>query len=111
MAYYIKVSAAEAEKRNLKELRNTTSDGSYLLWQEDFRVDCPSMEETELKKAVAAVGGLLLSPQEAKEERMGATSRPLPNPIVDEATEEDVVQSQPEVTESSVSEEEHKEVR
>lgn len=78
MAFYIKVSKAEADKRGLCDLRNTTSDGCYLLWQEDFRADCPSMEEVELRKVVSTLGGLVLNPQEAREERMGASSRALP---------------------------------
>ena len=78
MAFYIKVSKTEAEKRNLCELRNTTSDGCYLLWQEDLRGDCPSMEEGELRSVVSALGGVLLNTQEAREERLGVKNRPLP---------------------------------
>lgn len=98
MAFYIKVSKAEADKRGLCDLRNTTSDGCYLLWQEDFRADCPSMEEVELRKVVSTLGGLVLNPQEAREERMGTNSRALPKVNVS-------VDSQPST--SATSTEEH----
>ena len=87
MAFYIKVSKMEAEKRNLCELRNTTSDGCYLLWQEDLRGDCPSMEEEELRRVVGSLGGLVLNPQEAREERVGTRSRALPKVDVSAASQ------------------------
>lgn len=94
MAFYIKVSKAEADKRGLCDLRNTTSDGGYLLWQEDLRGDCPSMEEEELRRVVGELGGLVLNPQEAREERVGASSRALPKVNVS-------VESQPSASSTS----------
>lgn len=78
MAYYIKVPPSVAVEKGLDALRNRTSDGNYLLWQEDFRSACPSMELSALRRAVTAAGGLLLSPSEAREECDGTTIRPLP---------------------------------
>lgn len=36
------------------------------------------MEEGELRSVVSALGGVLLNPQEAREERLGVKNRPLP---------------------------------
>lgn len=56
------------------------------------------MEEEELRRVVGALGGLVLNPQEAREERVGASSRALPKVNVS-------VESQPSA--SSTSTEEH----
>ena len=45
------------------------------------------MEEVELRKVVSTLGGLVLNPQEAREERMGANSRALPEVHIETASQ------------------------
>lgn len=45
------------------------------------------MEEEELRRVVGALGGLVLNPQEAREERVGASSRTLPKVNVSAASQ------------------------
>ena len=45
------------------------------------------MEEEELRRVVGSLGGLVLNPQEAREERVGTRSRALPKVDVSAASQ------------------------
>lgn len=67
MANYIKVAPRVAEALGLTTMRNKTADGNYLLWQADV-LNQPGIS---LAERAAAVGGVVLSPQDAKRETDG----------------------------------------
>lgn len=67
MAFYIKVTQDVATALDLTEDRNKTADGNVLLWQADI-AGIPG--ETVFDRA-ANVGGVCLTPQQAKAEIEG----------------------------------------
>lgn len=67
MAFYIKVTQDVANALGLTEDRNKTADGNVLLWQADI-AGIPG--DTVFDRA-AAVGGVCLTPQQAKAEIEG----------------------------------------
>lgn len=67
MAFYIKVTQDVANELGLTEDRNKTADGNVLLWQADI-AGIPG--DTVFNRA-AAVGGVCLTPQQAKAEIEG----------------------------------------
>jgi len=75
MARYIKANPLVAEYLQLKNDRNTVSDGNYLLWQADMLKFGPL---TQLQETLALIGGISLTPHEAKQEQDGTVVRPLP---------------------------------
>lgn len=64
MAFYIKVTKQVADKLGLSEIRNKTTDGNVLLWQ----ADVAKFEGDTVFERAHVVGGICLSPQQAKEE-------------------------------------------
>lgn len=64
MAFYIKVTKQVADRLGLTGIRNGTADGNVLLWQADV-AGFPG--DTVFDRA-AVVGGVCLSPQQAKGE-------------------------------------------
>lgn len=75
MARYIKANPLVARYLNLDSERNTVSDGNYLFWQADMLRFGPL---TQLNDILVKIGGLALSPHEAKEEQDGTVCRQLP---------------------------------
>jgi len=75
MARYIKANPLVAEYLQLKGDRNTVSDGNYLLWQADMLKFGPL---TQLQETLALIGGISLTPHEAKQEQDGTVVRSLP---------------------------------
>lgn len=67
MAFYIKVTQDVATALDLTEDRNKTADGNVLLWQADI-AGIPG--DTVFDRA-ANVGGVCLTPQQAKAEIEG----------------------------------------
>lgn len=67
MAFYIKVTKEVADALKLTAIRNTTADGHVLLWQ----ADVAAMKGETIFDRAAAVGGVCLSPQQAKAEIEG----------------------------------------
>lgn len=61
---YVKVTAAVAEALNLRSTRNRSADGNYILWQADLS----SIPGDLLAERAAAVGGVVLTPNKAKQE-------------------------------------------
>lgn len=99
MARYIKANPKVADYLNLKNDRNTVSDGNYLLWQNDM-LAFGSL--TELPDILTAIGAIALMPHEAREEQDGTVTRPLPI-----ATDERfiIVATEPEETPAPVEDE------
>ena len=64
MAFYIKVTREVADKLGVAGIRNSTADGNVLLWQADV-AGFPGDTVFDL---AAVVGGVCLSPQQAKGE-------------------------------------------
>lgn len=75
MARYIKANPFVARYLNLDNERNTVSDGNYLFWQADMLKFGPL---TQLNDILVKIGGLALSPHEAREEQDGTVCRQLP---------------------------------
>ena len=75
MARYIKANPLVARFLNLDNERNTVSDGNYLFWQADMLKFGPL---TQLNDILVKIGGLALSPHEAREEQDGTVCRQLP---------------------------------
>lgn len=75
MARYIKANPLVARFLNLDNTRNTVSDGNYLFWQADMLAFGPL---TQLNDTLVKIGGLALSPHEAREEQDGTVCRQLP---------------------------------
>lgn len=63
----IKVTTKVARLYANLQLRNKTYDGNYIIWMTDLN----SVPGATLAERVAYVGGAMLTPQEAKEERNG----------------------------------------
>lgn len=64
MAFYIKVTKEVADSLRLTDIRNKTADGNVLLWQ----ADVSHIAGDTIFDRAASVGGVCLSPQEAKAE-------------------------------------------
>ena len=75
MANYFKVNKKVAEYLNLKNERNKSKDGNYILWQSDMKrlgaIEC----------AVQITGAAVLTPREARMEFYGELCKPLGTPI------------------------------
>jgi len=97
MANYIKVSPVVAKVLGLRDIRNKTKDGNYLLWQADVL----GLPGDNIVARAAYCGGAVLTPNVAKDEIDG-----IENPIKVEVTEEFINQYGMEeiVTESTISE-------
>lgn len=72
MAYYIKVTPEVAASLNLTDIRNKTADGNYLLWQ----ADVAGRPGKTIAERAASVGGVCLSPADAKKEIDGTIIAP-----------------------------------
>lgn len=70
MAFYVKVTPAVATALKLKAIRNKTADGNYLLWQADLN----SIQGVTIFERAANVGGVALTPNEAKREIDGVNN-------------------------------------
>ncbi len=75
MARYIKANPLVAKFLHLEEVRNTVKDGNYLLWQADMQQFGPL---STLSSILEQIGGIVLTPHEAREEQDGTVTRPLP---------------------------------
>lgn len=64
MAFYIKVTKEVSDALKLTAIRNATADGNVLLWQ----ADVSSIDGDTIFDRAAAVGGVCLTPQQAKGE-------------------------------------------
>lgn len=64
MAFYIKVTKEVADALKLTAIRNATADGHTLLWQ----ADVSSIDGDTVFDRAAVVGGVCLTPQQAKGE-------------------------------------------
>lgn len=67
MAYYIKVTRAVADEMGLTAVRNKTADGHVLLWQ----ADVARFPGATVFERASYVGGVALTPQDAKQETVG----------------------------------------
>lgn len=96
MAFYIKVTKEVADKLKLTDIRNKTADGNVLLWQ----ADVAHIAGDTIFDRAASVGGVCLSPQEAKAEIDG-TDHPVqvstPDKYKSEASTPEVETSKGEV--------------
>ena len=90
MARYIKANPLVAQYLELQEIRNRVQDGNYILWQADIHEFGPL---TMLPEILAQIGGIVLSPSEAREEQDGTVLRPLPV-----ATDPRFIEPEPEET-------------
>lgn len=70
MAFYVKVTPAVATALKVKAIRNKTADGNYLLWQADLN----SIQGVTIFDRAAKVGGVALTPNEAKRETDGVVN-------------------------------------
>ena len=86
MAFYIKVTKQVADKLGLIEIRNKTADGNVLLWQ----ADVAKFEGDTVFDRAKAVGGICLTPQEAKAEIDGPEN-PVDVNTPDEYKSDDVI--------------------
>jgi hypothetical protein len=75
MARYIKVSRKVAEYLGLTDVRNKLKDGNYLLWQADMLKFGPL---SDIMATLSKIGGVLLTPEQAKSEQDGKLSASLP---------------------------------
>ena len=75
MARYIKANPLVAKFLHLEDVRNTVKDGNYLLWQADMQAFGPL---SLLPETLEQIGGIVLTPHEAREEQDGTVTRPLP---------------------------------
>lgn len=64
MAFYIKVTREVADKLGVAGIRNSTADGNVLLWPGR----CGRLSRRYGIRPAAVVGGVCLSPQQAKGE-------------------------------------------
>lgn len=67
MAFYIKVTKQVADALKLTAIRSKTADGNVLLWQADIA----GIPGDTVFERTAEVGGVCLSPQDAKTEIEG----------------------------------------
>lgn len=72
---YFKVNKLVAEELNLTTERNRTKDGAYILWYADIN-RLGSM--VDVNGIMRRIGGLELSPNEARNELYGVHNEPLP---------------------------------
>lgn len=75
MARYIKANPLVARYLQLENDRNMVSDGNYLFWQNDMLKFGPL---TQLNDILVKIGGIALTPHEARSEQDGTICRPLP---------------------------------
>ena len=75
MANYFKVNKKVAEYLNLKNERNKSKDGNYILWQSDMK------RLGAIEYAVQITGAAVLTPREARMEFYGELCMPLGTPI------------------------------
>jgi hypothetical protein len=76
MAIYVKANKKVAAYLGLTLERNQLKDGNYLLWQADMLRFGPL---AKLGETLQEIGGLSLTPTEAREEQDGVTLRTLPD--------------------------------
>ena len=75
MANYFKVNEKVAEYLDLKDERNKSKDGNYILWLSDMkRLDA-------IEYAVQITGAAVLTPREARMEFYGELCKPLETPL------------------------------
>lgn len=75
MANYFKVNKKVAEYLDLKDERNKSKDGNYILWQSDMK------RLGAIEYAVQITGAAVLTPREARMEFYGEMCKPLGTPI------------------------------
>lgn len=75
MANYFKVNEKVAEYLDLKDERNKSKDGNYILWQSDMK------RLGAIEYAVQITGAAILTPREARMEFYGELCKPLGTPI------------------------------
>ena len=75
MANYFKVNEKVAEYLDLKDERNKSKDGNYILWLSDMK------RLGAIEYAVQITGAAVLTPREAKMEFYGEQCKPLGTPI------------------------------
>ena len=75
MANYFKVNKKVAEYLDLKDERNKSNDGNYILWQSDMK------RLGAIEYAVQITGAAVLTPREARMEFYGELCKPLGTPI------------------------------
>lgn len=75
MANYFKVNEKVAEYLDLKDERNKSKDGNYILWQSDMK------RLGAIEYAVQITGAAILTPREARMEFYGEMCKPLGTPL------------------------------
>ena len=75
MANYFKVNEKVAEYLDLKDERNKSKDGNYILWQSDMK------RLGTIEYAVQITGAAVLTPREARMEFYGELCKPLGTPL------------------------------
>ena len=75
MANYFKVNEKVAKYLDLKNERNKSKDGNYILWQSDMK------RLGAIEYAVQITGAAVLTPREARMEFYGELCKPLGTPI------------------------------
>ena len=75
MANYFKVIEKVAEYLDLKDERNKSKDGNYILWLSDMK------RLGAIEYAVQITGAAVLTPREAKMEFYGESCKPLGTPL------------------------------
>ena len=75
MANYFKVNEKVAKYLDLKDERNKSKDGNYILWQSDMK------RLGAIEYAVQITGAAVLTPREAKMEFYGESCKPLGTPL------------------------------
>ena len=75
MANYFKVNEKVAKYLDLKNERNKSKDGNYILWQSDMK------RIGTIEYAVSVTGAAVLTPREARMEFYGEFCKPLGTPL------------------------------
>ena len=75
MANYFKVNEKVAKYLDLKNERNKSKDGNYILWQSDMK------RLGAIEYAVSVTGAAVLTPREARMEFYGELCKPLGTPL------------------------------
>ena len=75
MANYFKGNKKVAEYLNLKNERNKSKDGNYILWQSDMK------RLGAIEYAVSVTRAAVLTPREARMEFYGELCKPLGTPL------------------------------